>query len=59
MEAVAVQLINKDEDNEDRGKDRGKNKALEVEFTAIKVILDQGNNTDDGNKNKEVNKNNK
>ena len=57
-EAAAVQLINKDEDNENRGEDRGKNKALEVEFAAIEAILDQGNDTDDGDKNGEVNKDN-
>ena len=40
MEAAAVQLINEDEDNEDGGKDGGKNKVLKVEFAAIKAILD-------------------
>ena len=39
-EAVAVQLINEDEDNEDGGKDKSKDKALKVEFAAIKAILD-------------------
>ena len=58
-EAAAVQLINEDEDNEDRGKDGGKDKALKVEFAAIKAILDQGNDTNNGDKNKEVNEDNK
>ena len=39
--------------------DRGKDEALEVEFATIKAILDQGNDTGDGNKNREVNKDNK
>lgn len=58
-EAAAVQLINEDEDNEDGGEDRGKDEALEVEFTAIEAILDQGNDTDDGDENREVNEDNK
>ena len=56
---AAVQLINKDEDNnEDKGKDKGEDEALEVEFAAIKAILNQGNDTDNGNENKEVNEDN-
>lgn len=54
---AAVHLIREDEDNnEDKGE--GEDEALEVEFAAIKVILNQGNNIDNGDKEREINKDN-
>src|SRR6266699_2171698 len=59
-EAAAVQLIGEDEDNneKDKAKEEAKEEALEAEFTTIKAILDQGNNTDNGDKDREVNEDN-
>ena len=57
-EAAAVQLIGEDEDNNKKNKaeEEAKEEALEAEFATIKAILDQGNNTDNGDEDKEVNK---
>ena len=63
-EAAAVQLIREDEDNneknkaEEEAKEEAEEEALEAEFTAIEAILDQGDNTDDGDEDGEVNEDN-
>ena len=61
MEAAAVKSIRKDEDNnknEGNNRDKGKEKALEAEFAAIKATLNQGDDTN-GNKDGEVNRSDK
>ena len=56
VQAEDSSSINKNEDNNKNG---SKDEALKVKFAAIKAILDQGNNTNNTNKNGEVNKDNK
>jgi hypothetical protein len=40
----------------DNKEDKGKEEILEVEFATIKAILNQGDNINDSDKNREVNK---
>ena len=59
-EAAVVQLIREDEDNEkdeagEEAEEEAEEEALEAEFAAIEAILDQGDNTYDGDEGGEVN----